>query len=145
MEFEETLEKIIELGSKKTAEEWLASIHQEFGRTPLIFERMAERPEVLISHLLYKGAVTKTSTLDPKFVELLSLGVGAALKCRHCVHYHIEAAMKKGASQDEILEVILIAGLTANAAVLANAYRVMSETIPQCGETCDVKGVELNE
>ncbi len=145
MEFEEILEKIVEQGSQKTAEEWLKAIHQEYGRVPLIFERMAERPEVLISHLLYKGAVAKTSSLDPKLVELISLAVGSALKCRHCVDFHIRAAAKKGATQEEVLEVILIAGLTANAAVLANAYRVMKDVVQECAGTCDVNGVPLKD
>ncbi len=144
MEFEEILEKIVQRGTQKTAEEWLKSIHHEYGRVPLIFERMAERPEVLISHLLYKGAVTTTSTLDPKQVELISLAVGSALKCRHCVDYHIRAALKKGATREEVLEVILIAGLTANAAVLANAYRVMNDAVQECGATCDLNGVHLD-
>ncbi|MDD1673573.1 MAG: carboxymuconolactone decarboxylase family protein [Methanomicrobiales archaeon] len=145
MEFEDTLEKIVERGTQKTAEDWLKAINVEYGKVPLIFERMAERPEVLISHLLYKSAITKTSKLDPKVVELISLAVGASLKCRHCVSYHIGAALKKGATRDEILEVILIAGLTANAAVLANAYRVMHDTVHECGGTCDVDGVHLEE
>lgn len=145
MEFEDILGTIVERGSKKTAADWLHSINQEYGRIPLIFERMAERPEVLISHLLYKQAVTTTSLLDPKVVELISLAVGASLKCRHCVDYHIQAALKKGATRDEILEVILIAGLTANAAVLANAYRVMDGAILRCGGSCDVNPPDLND
>jgi AhpD family alkylhydroperoxidase len=145
MEFEETLEKIVKRGSQKTAADWLRAINQEYGRVPLIFERMAERPEVLISHLLYKTAIMNTSTLNPKTVELISLAVGSALKCRHCVDYHIAAALKKGATRDEILEVILIAGMTANAAVLANAYRVMADAVGEgiCEGTCDVNGVHL--
>ncbi len=147
MEFEDTLEKILDRGSRKTAEDWLKAINQEYGRVPLIFERMAERPEVLISHLLYKNAITGAGSLDPKLVELISLAVGSALKCRHCVDYHIRAALRKGATRDEILEVILIAGLTANAAVLANAYRVMRDAVQEkdCEGTCDINGVHLGE
>jgi AhpD family alkylhydroperoxidase len=147
MDFEDTLEKIMERGLQKTAEDWLKAINQEYGRVPLIFERMAERPEVLISHLLYKNAITSTSTLEPKLVELISLAIGSALKCRHCVDYHIASALKKGATRDEILEVILIAGLTANAAVLANAYRVMNDAVQEkaCGGACDINGVRLEE
>jgi AhpD family alkylhydroperoxidase len=147
MEFEDTLEKILERGSQKTAKDWLMAINQEYGRVPLIFERMAERPEVLISHLLYKNSITRNSPLDPKLVELISLAVGSALKCRHCVDYHISAALKKGATRDEILEVILIAGLTANAAVLANAYRVMNDAVQEkpCEGVCDINGVHLGD
>ena len=76
-------------------------------------------------------------------IELISLAVGAALKCSHCVEYHMQSAIAKGATRAEILEVILIAGLLANAAVLADAYRVVngSDTCP----SCDINGTSLNK
>ena len=82
----------------------LEAIRKDYGRAPLIFERMSERPEVLISHLLYKNSVLKTGTLDPKIVELISLAVSAALRCNHCTDYHVQAALRKGANPDEILK-----------------------------------------
>ena len=111
-----------------------------YGRVPLIFKRMGERPEVLISHLLYKGTVAQTSPLDPKYVELISMAVGAALKCPHCTGYHMVAAMKMGATRDEILEVILLSGMISNSSVLANAYRIVDEKLEKC-MPCEVKGV----
>jgi len=142
MTFEETLDGITRRGTEKTAREWMKQIEQEYGQVPFIFKRMSERPEVLISHLLYKGAVIETSALDPKSVELISMAVGAALQCSHCVDYHMQAAIKKGATREEILEVILIAGLLANSVVLAEAYRVMDSRLPECGGPCDTNGVE---
>jgi AhpD family alkylhydroperoxidase len=140
-EFEEKLRQIVEQGDHETAEEWLRLIEKEYGRTPLIFKRMAERPEVLISHLLYKGTVAETSALDPKYVELICLAVGAALKCPHCTGYHMLAAMKMGATREEILEVILLAGLISNSSVLANAYRIFDEKLAKCAP-CKVEGIE---
>jgi AhpD family alkylhydroperoxidase len=141
MTFEETLDAIARKGSKRTAQEWMQQIQKENGQVPFIFQRMYERPEVLISHLLYKGAVTETSALDPKTVELVSMAVGAALQCSHCVDYHMQAAIAKGATREEILEVILIAGLLANSVVLAEAYRVMEHRLPECSGSCDTNGV----
>ena len=131
-EFEELLKGIVERGIDETSHKWLDDVEQEYGRTPLIFKRMSERPEVLISHLLYKGTVTQMSGLDPKYVELISMAVGAALRCQHCTGYHMQAAMKKGATREEILEVILIAGLISNSSVLANAYRIIDEKMAAC-------------
>lgn len=142
MTFEDLLKEIIDSGSEKTAAEWLERIKEEYGIVPLIFQRMAERPEVLLSHLLYKGTVVETSSLEPKMVELISLAVSAALNCNHCVQYHIRAAVRKGATREEILEVILIAGSLAQATVLADAYRVMDKETP-CEASCDVNGVNL--
>jgi AhpD family alkylhydroperoxidase len=101
---------------------------------------MGERPEVLISHLLYKGTVAETSPLDPKYVELISMAVGAALKCPHCTGYHMQAATRMGASREEVLEVILIAGMIANSSVLANAYRIVDEKLEKC-MPCETKAV----
>jgi AhpD family alkylhydroperoxidase len=139
MEFEEVLAKIIEDGTAPTSREWLDDIDKEYGRVPLIFKRMAERPEILISHLLYKSAVTTAGAIDPKMLELISLAVGAALKCPHCVDYHVRAAIRKGATREEVLEVILVAGMLANSAILANAYRII-DNVEQC-PTCDVNGI----
>jgi len=132
--FERILEEIVEKGTKETGREWMDAIQEDYGRVPLIFERMAERPDVLISHLLYKNSVTRTSSLEPKYVELISLAVGAALQCNHCTDYHIRAALRKGATRNEILQAILIAGLTAQSTVLADAYRTFDNT--EC-EACD--------
>ena len=141
MTFEDILKSILKRGTPAISKEWLEHVRDEDGRIPFIFERMAERPEVLVSHLLYKGAVTETSTIDPKYVELISMAVGAALQCSHCVEYHMQAALKKGATREEILEVILIAGLLANSVVLAEAYRVMEAQLPACGGSCDTNGI----
>jgi len=141
-EFELTLQKIISRGAEETAVVWMDNIDEEYGRAPLIFKKMAERPEVLISHLLYKTAVTKTSSLDPKYIELISMAVGAALRCPHCTSYHMQSAVKKGASREEILEVILIAGMISNSSVLANAYRIFDEKMARCFP-CDNKGIEM--
>jgi len=142
-EFETTLREIVEEGGEKTAALWMRNIEQEFERAPLIFKRMAERPEVLISHLLYKGTVTKTSAMPPKYVELISLAVGAALRCQHCTSYHMQAAVRKGASREEVLEIILLAGMISNSSVLANAYRIFDEKMSGC-LPCNNVGVEVD-
>jgi AhpD family alkylhydroperoxidase len=140
-QFEEKLAQIVKKGADVTAEEWMKTIEEEYGRVPLIFKRMGERPEVLISHLLYKGTVAQTSPLDPKYVELISLAVGAALKCQYCTGYHLQAALRMGATREEILEVILLSGMISNSSVLANAYRIIDEKLEKC-LPCETKGVD---
>jgi len=130
--FEHIFHEVLEHGAADTAQKWMDAILADNGRVPLIFERMAERPEVLISHLLYKTAVLKTGTLEPKYVELISIAVSAALRCNHCTDYHVQAAIRKGANKDEILEAILIAGLTSQSTVLADAYRTYADSIEEC-------------
>jgi len=140
VEFEEKLAQIVRHGADATAVEWLKDIEKDYGRIPLIFRRMSERPEVLISHLLYKGTVAETSPLDPKYVELICMAVGAALKCPHCTGYHMQSALKMGATREEILEVILLSGMISNSSVLANAYRIIDEKLERC-VPCETKGI----
>lgn len=140
MTFEEELSRIVEDGTDEACAGWMKAIEHEYGKIPLIFQRMAERPEVLVSHLLYKDAVTKTSALEPKQIELICLAVGAALKCVHCTGYHMQAALKMGASREEILETVLLAGLISNSSVLANAYRVIDDKLAKC-IPCETQGI----
>ena len=141
--FEKILEKILQNGAKETAQEWVEGIKEDYGRAPLIFERMSERPEVLLSHLLYKSSVLKTGTLEPKYVELISLAVSSALRCNHCTDYHMQAAIRKGATRDEIMEAILIAGLTSQSTVLADAYRTFAGSVDDC-PACSVMPEKVN-
>ena len=127
VEFEERLAQIVAQGADATAEDWMRVIEEDYGKVPLIFKRMGERPEVLISHLLYKSTVAETSPLDPKYVELISMAVGAALKM--------------GATREEILEVVLLAGMISNSSVLANAYRIVDEKLEKC-VPCEPKVVK---
>ena len=47
-----------------------------------------------------------------------------------------------GASREEILEVILLAGMISNSSVLANSYRIFDEKMERC-IPCETKGVNL--
>ncbi|MDD4127418.1 MAG: carboxymuconolactone decarboxylase family protein [Methanomicrobium sp.] len=145
MDYEDILRDIVEKGKEKSSEEWLKKVETQDGSIPLIFKRMSERPEVLLSHLLYKTSVSETSTLDPKYVELISLAIGAALNCRHCTEYHMRGALKKGATKDEILEVVLLAGSLAQASVLADAYRVIDYGEDSCNASCDLNGFKYKK
>ncbi|HJJ50297.1 MAG TPA: carboxymuconolactone decarboxylase family protein, partial [Methanocorpusculum sp.] len=121
------------------AADWLAQIEEEFGTSPLIYQKLEDNPEALIAHLLYKNAVTSAGALPPKTVELISLAVGAALRCDHCTTYHMQVAKKMGISNEEILEAVLVAGLLANSSVLANAYRLVIPEKEPCAGTCALK------
>lgn len=134
--FEEAISEVQTKGAKKTAADWLAQIEEEFGTSPLIYQKLEDNPQALIAHLLYKNAVTSAGALPPKTVELISLAVGAALRCDHCTMYHMQVAKKMGVTNEEILEAVLVAGLLANSSVLANAYRLVVPEKEPCAGTC---------
>ena len=137
--FDEDIRSVQEKGAQATADELIRNVEEEFGSAPLIYKKLEDMPEALISHLLYKNAIGEGGCLPPKTVELISLAVGSALRCDHCTEYHMRAAKLMGASKEEILEAVLIAGMLANSSVLANAYRVVDPDEEPCGAACSIK------
>ena len=137
--FDEVIRSVQEKGAQATADELIQNVEEEFGSAPLIYKKLEDMPEALISHLLYKNAIGEGGCLPPKTVELISLAVGSALRCDHCTEYHMRAAKLMGASKEEILEAVLIAGMLANSSVLANAYRVVDPDEEPCGAACSIK------
>lgn len=143
LDFEEAFKQVLNDGAKDTASAWLDMIEKTYGAVPLIYTKLESNPEALISHLLYKSSVTKTGALSPKTIELISLAVGAALRCDHCTAYHMKVAEKMGITKEEILETVLVAGMLANSSVLANAYRVVNidssnDEDDDCGISCAI-------
>lgn len=52
------------------------------------------------------GAATKDGALDAKTKELLAVAISIAVRCDGCVAFHTKAALRLGASRDEIMETV---------------------------------------
>ncbi|EMX8447861.1 TPA: carboxymuconolactone decarboxylase family protein [Pseudomonas aeruginosa] len=60
--------------------------------------------------------------LDPKIHELIALSVAITTRCDGCISVHAQAALKHGATQDEIAEALGVAiALNAGAALTYSA------------------------
>jgi AhpD family alkylhydroperoxidase len=58
-----------------------------------------------------------------KYKELIGLAVSGATRCRYCALFHTEAAKLFGATDDEIAEASLMAGITMCASTFLNAQQ----------------------
>lgn len=47
--------------------------------------------------------------LDVKTKELIAIGIAIATRCDGCVGFHVKAAMRAGASREELLETVAMA------------------------------------
>jgi AhpD family alkylhydroperoxidase len=47
--------------------------------------------------------------LDKKTKELLSLAIGISTRCVDCIGFHVQGAIKHGATRDEVAETISVA------------------------------------
>ena len=120
------IEKILKKEPDEAAEELLKEVEKVYGEVPYILNFMRNSPELLVSRIIYEDAIVRESKrFDAKTIELISIGVAAALRCEHCLKLHIRVARRLGVTKEEIFETILIAGSLSNAAVLAEGTRAM--------------------
>ena len=56
----------------------------------------------------FSDAVFKPGILDGKTKELIAIGASVMADCIPCIEYHFSAAIKKGATVDEIREAFAI-------------------------------------
>lgn len=61
-------------------------------------------PEVMKAFSAMARAATQAGVLDTKTKELIALAISVAIRCDGCVAFHSQAAVKRGATRDEILE-----------------------------------------
>lgn len=81
--------------SEDEVEEMLEQIKQRYGEVPYILTRMRNNPKLLLSKILYDAAVLDGfNHIDAKTVELISIAVASALKCRACIDLHVRADRK---------------------------------------------------
>ncbi len=133
------IEKILKKEPEEAAEELLKEVEKIYGEVPYILNFMKQSPELLITKILYDNSIIREfKRLDPKTIELISIGVSSALRCEHCLKMHIRVAQRLGVTKEEIFDAILIAGSLSNAAVLAEGTRAMDAEVK---EECKVCGI----
>ena len=66
-------------------------------------------PEVAGAFSSIAEAATAPGVLSPKAKELIALAIGIAGRCDGCIGFHTAAAIRHGASREEVLETIGVA------------------------------------
>jgi AhpD family alkylhydroperoxidase len=51
-------------------------------------------------------AALEPKALDTKTKELIALAIGVATRCDACIAFHAEAAVRQGASREEVMETL---------------------------------------
>jgi AhpD family alkylhydroperoxidase len=100
-----------------------AEIQEAFGTVP---EWLGQVPEAALPglwSLLHDFELAETH-IPNKYKELIGLGVSGATRCRYCALFHTEAAKLFGATDEEIREASLMAGVTMAASTFLNAQQV---------------------
>jgi AhpD family alkylhydroperoxidase len=99
-----------------------AEIQQMFGKVPSWIQ---EIPPAALSGFwtLMRDVQFSETRIPNKYKELIGLGISGATRCRYCALFHTEAAKLFGATDEEIAEASMMAGLTMMASTFLNAQQ----------------------
>jgi AhpD family alkylhydroperoxidase len=79
-------------------------------------------PDTMKGHDILAAAGSKTNHLDAKTRELIALAVAVTTRCDGCIVFHTGAAIKHGATKEEVSEALSVAiALNAGAALVYSA------------------------
>lgn len=139
----EHIRKALEKEPDEVVSKLLDQIEEQYGEIPYILNFLKDTPELFIPKVLYDNSIMREfKRMDPKTIELISIGVSAAIRCKYCLKMHIRVAKRLGISKEEIFDAILIGGTLSNAAVLAEGTRALDSELNSgndiCDESCDV-------
>jgi AhpD family alkylhydroperoxidase len=129
------------LGEKELAEA-LAEMHADKnGELGFLLKVLKERPRNFNPFLLKGMAIYKEpSALNKKTAELVAVGAAAALRCDHCLEAHMQRAMNEGASLEEIMDALLVAGAISESSTLSVAFRKYKQLEGKVKERTSVRG-----
>jgi AhpD family alkylhydroperoxidase len=82
-------------------------------------------PDIVKGYQMLGGAAGKTGLLGMKVQELIALAVAVTVRCDGCIAVHTDAAVKAGATKEEIAEALGTAAAVNAGAALVYSARVM--------------------
>src|ERR1700688_2459356 len=82
-------------------------------------------PDTVRGYQTLSAANSKTGKLDEKTRQLISLAVAVTTRCDGCITVHSDAALKAGATKEEISETLGVAVAMTAGAALVYSTRVL--------------------
>jgi AhpD family alkylhydroperoxidase len=82
-------------------------------------------PDTVKGYVELSSAGNKKNLLGPKVRELISLAVAVTLRCDGCITVHTDAALRHGATEEEIAEALGVAVAINAGAALVYTTRVL--------------------
>jgi AhpD family alkylhydroperoxidase len=82
-------------------------------------------PDTVRGYMTLSQAGAKTNHLDEKTRQLISLAVAVTTHCDGCITVHTDAALKAGATKEEIAEALGVAVALNAGAALVYSLRTM--------------------
>ena len=107
--------------------------HKEIGSR--LGELMKLSPDTVRGYQTLGAANSKDSKLGEKTRQLISLACAITTRCDGCIVVHTEAALKAGATKEEIAEALGVAVSMNAGAALIYSTRVLDAVAAKSGQT----------
>jgi len=108
-------------------EDILASVEATRGFRPPALRLMSERSGVLERFMPYGLAAFEGGPLTAREAHLAAVAAATALKSPTCIGAHTASAIEAGATRDEVVQSMLIAGVVSGTSPLHIAYEATRE------------------
>jgi AhpD family alkylhydroperoxidase len=82
-------------------------------------------PDIVRGYRMLGEAGKKNDLLGPKIRELIALAVAVTVQCDGCIVVHTDAALKNGATEEEILEALSVAVSVKAGSALIHSTRAL--------------------
>jgi len=89
------------------------------------------QPDTLKGFNMIHAQAMQAGALDPKTKELVAVALSVGARCDPCIAFHVPAAIRHGATRDELMEILSVAVMMGGGPSLmyaAHVIEVMEET-----------------
>ena len=91
------------------------------------------QPDTLKGFNLIHGQAMHAGALDPKTKELIAVALSVGSRCDPCIAFHVHAALRHGATRDELMEVLSVAVMMGGGPSLMYAAHVIEAMDEELG------------
>jgi AhpD family alkylhydroperoxidase len=88
-------------------------------------EMSTANPEIVKAYAGFAHANANSPHIDAKTRELIALAVAVTLRCDGCINAHTDAALKAGASKEEIVDALGVAIMVNAGATMVYSARTI--------------------
>ena len=114
--------------SSAIVRETLADIQQSMGSVPEHLQYLTEESLPGVWQETRALQFGTAATLEPKYRDLINLGVAAQIPCRYSIYYELKSGQANGATAQEQTESILMASTTRHWSTMLNGSQITLES-----------------
>ncbi|MDD5016492.1 MAG: carboxymuconolactone decarboxylase family protein [Eubacteriales bacterium] len=90
-----------------------------------------EAPDAVNAFMGLLKDVYTPGKLDLKTKELISVAIGCYNRCKYCIVYHTNEALKAGATREEIIEAAMVSVAFGGGPSMAYSVTALKETLDE--------------